>query len=276
MVRTCAVALLIVVSSFVFQCAGSRQLTKSEMDDLESDFYELLQARERQLKNSAYLVQVRVNAPDLKKKFNMEIYSEGDSVSFYSPGFLGKGTFKGIISGDSLRFYLPAEKAYYSGLWYELTEPDLGRWRDVFELVLYLLSGKMVPPGEENSAELPYRLEPADERNLLEGTTGNWKWKFLFDGDRFDMAVFGWIKDLLMVNFHIYNYSDQVPFFEFEKAYIFYSDRLQLTGQNSDQAVESEIRLTFIRQKSNIEIPPEKFELEIPPGAEKIYRLLPE
>lgn len=251
-------------------------MTKSEMNDLEANFYELLGARENQLRNSAYLLQVRVNAPDLKKKFNMEIYSEGDSVSFYSPGFLGKGTFKGIISGDSLRFYLPAEKAYYRGLWYELTEPDLGHWRDVFKLVLGLLDGALIPPGGKSSAELPYGLDPADDRNVLEGMTANWKWKFLFDGERFDKAVFGWVKDLLMVNVHIYDYHDEFPFFEFEKAYIYYSNRLQSTGRDERVAVESEIRLTFIRQKFNIDIPLEKFELDIPATAEKIYRLLPD
>jgi hypothetical protein len=264
------------LSVTLITCAGGGMLTQTEMNDLEGQFSELLDARSRLMKNSAYLIQVRVNSPDLKQKFNLEVYSEGDSVSFYSPGFLGKGTFKGIIKGDSLRFYLPSEKAYYSGLWYELTEPDLNYWRDVLQLIMDLLQGRMTPAGESVDDDLPYNLRSKHERNKIEGLGANWKWQFLFDGIRFDMAVYGWMKTILMVNFHIFDYQNEFPFFEFEKAYIYYDNQLQVKRGQERERYTSEIRLHFIRQKYNIEIPAEKFELEIPESAERINHLLPD
>jgi len=266
-------ATICVLTLLLISCASYTKLTPPEKNTLEDRFFDLLESKSAQQINSAYLVQVKIKTSDFKKKFKLEIYSQGDSLSFYSPGFLGKGSFKGIIIGDSLKFYLPSDKAYYSGLWYDLTEPDLERWREVFALMLNLFQGDIVPSEGGGGSSEKFNMSIKTKYDYLEGRTGNWKWYYVFDKVKLRRIVYGWTRDLLSASFRIKSYSGQFPYFQYERGDIEYNNSL-LRQENRDlQPFKSEIRLDFIHQKYNLEIPAEKFELRIPANAQRIEGL---
>jgi hypothetical protein len=245
------------------------------MDELEYEFMQMLESKQEKQANSAYLMQVRMRTPELKKKFRLEVYFQNDSVSFYSPGFLGKGSFKGIIYGDSLRFYLPSDNVYYRGLWYDLTEPDLNRWRDVFELTLNILAGDFIPEIGDSLIPRQYDISLDDDRQGIRGRGAVWDYIFAADFDDFDNAVYGWAEDMLAVNFKIKYYDPgDFPYFKLDRTEIEYSNYLETIDNPEIEPFTSEIRLDFIDQRYNLDIPQEKFELEIPSSAEKIEGLI--
>ena len=263
----CILALLLI------SCTSYTKLAPSALDDLKAQFFDLLDKKAAQQNNSAYLVQVKIKTSDFKKKFKLEIYSQGDSLSFYSPGFLGKGSFKGVIIGDSLRFYLPGDKAYYSGLWYDLTEPDLSYWREVFALMINLFSGDIIPPESDEQTQQNFKMSIKTKYDFLNGRTGNWNWYYIFEKYKLTRIVYGWTRDLLGINFRVKSYSDEFPYFQFERADIDYNNSLQRAQNKGLKPFDSEIRLDFINQKYNLEIPAEKFELHIPANAQGIEGL---
>jgi len=266
-------SVIIAVAVLIISCASYKPLSGPQRRSLETEFRELLRDKERQQRNSAYLVQVKLKTPDIKKKCKLEIYCQGDSISFYSPGFLGKGTFKGIIYGDSLSFYLPSEKAYYKGLWHDLTEPNLRRWGDVFQLAFDLFRGDFLPEehkGKGKAYDLS-RNRGYDDVNLR---TGKWDCHFLFKAPTLKKAVYGWSDEILLFNLWVISYEESFPYFKLDRAYIHYDNNLQRQKNRNLKPFESDIRLDFIRQKYNINIPKEKFELHIPVNAKRIGGLI--
>jgi hypothetical protein len=274
-IKYIALPLLFTISAVLISCAAQRKLTPLEEEMLEDEIVQMLERKQEEQKNSAYLLQVKLRTPDLKKKFRLEVYFTNDSVSFYSPGFLGKGSFKGIVYGDSLRFYLPSDKAYYRGLWYDLTEPDLNRWRDVFELTLDILAGDFIPKTGDSLIPRAYDMDFADDKRGISGRSSAWDYIFAADFNDFDNAIYGWAKDMLVVNFEMRYYDPgEFPYFKFYRTEINYSNYLQSRNNQGIEHFESEIRLEFIEQRYNIDIPSEKFELEIPASAERIEGLI--
>ncbi len=274
-IKYIALPLLFIISAILISCAAQRKLTPSEQEMLEDEIIQMLGRKQEEQNNSAYLMQVKLRTPDLKKKFRLEVYFTNDSVSFYSPGFLGKGSFKGIVHGDSLRFYLPSDKAYYRGLWYDLTKPDLDCWRDVFELTLDILAGDFIPQKGDSLIPRAYDMDFAKEKRGVRGRSSAWDYIFAADFDDFDNAVYGWSRDMLVVNFEMQYYNpNEFPYFKLYRTEIDYSNYLQSRNNPEIENFESEIRLEFIEQRYNIDIPPEKFELEIPASAERIEGLI--
>ena len=264
---------LALLTLLILSCASYTKLEPSALNDLRARFFDLLNSKSARQNNSAYLVQVKIKTTDFKIKFKLEIYSQGDSLSFYSPGFLGKGSFKGIIIGDSLKFYLPGDKAFYSGLWYDLTEPDLSYWREVFSLVINIFAGNIIPPESTEQYPSKFKMSIDTKYDFLNGQTGNWNWYYIFEKYALTRIVYGWSRDLLGINFRVKSYSDQFPYFQYERADFEYNNSLQ-RAQNKDlKPFSSEIRLDFISQKYNLQIPAEKFELQIPANAQRIEGL---
>jgi len=254
----------------MLSCTTYTKLAPQELRAVEDDLWQKLEDKSRQQQNSAYLVQAKIKTTDFKKKFKLEIYCQGDSVSFYSPGFLGKGTFKGIVYGDSLKFYFPSEKAFYSGLWYDLAEPDLTRWRDVFGLIMDVLNGNYVPDDSGEDIPQNFNIRVEEKYNNISDDSGAWNWNFLFDKSRLKKILYNWQKGLLSVNFWVKGYSDRFPYFKLDRAYINYNNRLLRKDDNSLRPYKSNLRIEFILQEYNLVIPPEKFELHIPLHAHKI------
>jgi len=265
--------IVLLLISILLSCASYTQLTPMEQSRYEIEFKEMLNSKEQEQQNAAYLVEVKLKTPDLKKKFKLEIYTLKDSMSFYSPGFLGKGTFKGIIYDDSIRFYLPSEKAYYQGLWYDLTEPDLMHWKDLFMMAIDLFNGKMIPAIDEN---IPNRCYDNDYD--LSGQNENWCWNYKLNKKRLSKAQFIWWEPMwsgepsVIINMKTMDRSDDFPYFKMKQTII---DAWQWTSKESSNEVSrSTIKINFIRQKYNIDIPREKFELYIPASAERIEGLI--
>jgi hypothetical protein len=87
-------------------------------------------------------------------------------------------------------------------------------------------------------------------------------------------AVYGWSDEILLFNLWVIDYNDSFPYFNLDRAYVHYDNNLQRQKNRKLKPFESDIRLDFIRQKYNIEIPPEKFRLDIPVNAERIGGLI--
>ncbi len=259
---------------FLASCGPYTKLTPIEKSRLEDQFETMLKSRKQMQKNAAYLVQVKLNTSEVKRKFKLEIYVTSDSISFYSPGFLGKGTFKGIIFGDSLKFYLPSDNVYYLGPWHELTDPDLSRWRDVFVLMRRIFKGDLMPDDPGRPKPRQYKADPEQGYDRIKGQTRVWDYVFLFKGFDFKYAVYNWADAMLVMNHKIRSLSDDFPYFKYDIANLFYTNEIERRSHPDQEKFKSEIRLEFIEQFYNLDIPLEKFELKIPQSAEEIEELI--
>lgn len=100
--------------------------------------------KEQQHETSAQLMQVTVHSSKLTRRFNLEVYHRNDTTAFYTGGFAGKGSFKGLLNGSMLRFILPKERQYYAGPVSGLIKPDLARYEYVVVRLRELLSGNLM------------------------------------------------------------------------------------------------------------------------------------
>ncbi len=66
-------------------------------------------------KGDAYLFDVKIFQKGKKNSIRLDIYRSGDSLALFARGYLGKGVLKGIIFPESLLVYFPTENEFYSG-----------------------------------------------------------------------------------------------------------------------------------------------------------------
>jgi len=249
-------------------CSHFSQIPKEDRNQFEDQFRNLLDDRVEQINNAAYLVQVKVKTADFKKKFKLEIYYQNDSISFYSPGFWGKGTFKGILHEDSLNFYIPSERVYYSGLWYNLTETDAQEWRVLLEHTINLIKGNPLPEElhvrYESRRSYNWRTEFFTKSNKVKSIEYKC-YQVITNSTKVEIVSPVELRAELDLAFH----SNDFPFFNFSKLDIKLNPVEDRKNKYNDR-----VRVDFIRQKYNIDIPREKFELYIPESAEQIDKLV--
>jgi len=66
-------------------------------------------------KGDAYLFDVKIYREGKKNSVRLDVYRSDDKISLFARGYLGKGVLKGLISPDSIIAYFPTEKEFYSG-----------------------------------------------------------------------------------------------------------------------------------------------------------------
>lgn len=66
-------------------------------------------------KGDAYSYKVRIFRDGKKNTIHFDAYYNGDSLSLFAKGYLGKGVLKGLIANDSISVYFPTGNEYYFG-----------------------------------------------------------------------------------------------------------------------------------------------------------------
>lgn len=66
-------------------------------------------------KGDAYLFDVKIYREGKKNSVRLDVYRSGDIISLFARGYLGKGVLKGLILPDSTVVYFPTKKEYFSG-----------------------------------------------------------------------------------------------------------------------------------------------------------------
>ncbi len=139
-IATKALIIVVIVLSLT-GCAV--HLTSLDPQISQSPAVENLKKHAQRAKTEPYaaLVQSTVNSDVLNKRFNVEIYTRGDSLALYSGGFLGKGGFKALNHGDSIAVALLTDKEYYRGASARLVRPDISRYDYVRRALFRILQG---------------------------------------------------------------------------------------------------------------------------------------
>lgn len=66
-------------------------------------------------KGDAYLYDLKIYREGKKNSVRLDVYWNQDSVSFFARGYLGKGVLKGMVTDSSVLAYFPTEEQYYKG-----------------------------------------------------------------------------------------------------------------------------------------------------------------
>lgn len=66
-------------------------------------------------KGDAYLFDLKIYREGKKNSVRLDVYRTRDTISIFARGYLGKGVLKGLITSDFIKVYFPTENEYYSG-----------------------------------------------------------------------------------------------------------------------------------------------------------------
>lgn len=136
-------ALIGLLLAFCLGCSSAKLI--GDMSRLSDATSRNIINHEKHLKTetSAQLVQVTIRSSKLTKRFNLEMYHRDSVSAFYTGGFVGRGSFKGLLEGDWLQFILPRDKQFYTGPVAGLVEPDLSRYKYVVIRLRQILAGDL-------------------------------------------------------------------------------------------------------------------------------------
>jgi hypothetical protein len=190
----------------------------------------------------AQLAQMTIRSPKLTKRFNVEIYHRNDSTAFFSGGFVGKGSFKGIMYGSMLQFLFMGEKQFYDGPMSGLIRPDLGRYGYVVARLESILSGRLLCHSDDAPAEYPCTM---------------WSKELHVKKNKVRKLVFRSIPDPIRIEVNLYRFKDKFPFYQIK----------QIKLVNDDNGAT--IKLKFIEQRCG-PVPDIKFSMPDVSGWERI------
>ena len=174
------------------------------------------------MRTSAQLMQITVRSSKLTRRFNLEVYHRNDTTAFYTGGFAGKGSFKGLLDGSMLRFILPKERQYYAGPVSGLIKPDLARYEYVVVRLRELLSGNLMC---DQSDDIPGDL------------CGMWDQELSTKRDRIGKIIFRSLADPIVIEADFGRFKKNFPYYQIKRVKISNSE----TGAN--------IRLKLIEQR---------------------------
>ncbi len=184
---------------FLAECSQTRVFR--DMSDIEMSSLKAIN-RHAELaadKTIAQLAQMTIRSPKLTKRFNIEIYHRNDSTAFFSGGFVGKGSFKGVISGSMLKFLMMGEKQYYDGLISGLIRPDLGHYGYVVEKLRSILAG---------------RLLCRPENPTLEDNCSVWNRELHVKNDHVREIIYISKSDPIRIEIKLFRFKDKFPFYQ--------------------------------------------------------------
>lgn len=193
-------------------------------------------------KTSAQLVQTTIRSSRLTKRFNLEIYHRHDTTAFYTGGFAGRGSFKGLLVGSNLQFILPREKQYYDGPASGLVKPDLSRYQYVVVRLRELLSGNLICDSSDGTS-----------RDSCEV----WDQDLFVKGGRIVKVVFRSLIDPVTIEAVLFKFKEHFPYYEIRRVRI----------ENSDSGAK--IKLQTIEQRYG-PVPEVKLQLPDFSGWERI------
>jgi hypothetical protein len=191
---------------------------------------------------TAQLAQMTIRSPKLTKRFNVEIYHRNDSTAFFSGGFVGKGSFKGIMYGSMLQFLLMGEKQFYDGPMSGLIRPDLGRYGYVVARLRSILAGRLLCRSDD---------APAEDLCTM------WEEELHVKKNKVRKLVFRSVPDPIRIEVNLYRFKDKFPFYQIK----------EIKLVNDDNGAT--IKLKFIEQRCG-PVPDIKFSMPDVSGWERI------
>ena len=191
---------------------------------------------------SAQLIQVTIRSKKLTKRFNLEMYHRNDTTAFYTGGFIGKGSFKGLLTGSMLQFAMLREKQYFDGLVTGLIEPDFSQYEYVLMRLMEILSGNLLCHASS--------AVPCDICNM-------WDQELFIKGDRIKKVIFRSLIDPIAIEVNLFKFKKEFPFYQIKQVKI---------CNNSNG---SKIKLKFIEQHYG-PVPKAKFRMPDFAGWERI------
>ncbi len=195
----------IAVSAFASICIAfglgcSSTIVVTDSSDLGKTVVERVDDHRKTLRRetSAQLMQVTIRSSKLTRRFGLEVFHRDGITAFYTAGFAGKGSFKGLLSGLALKFALLNQKQYYAGPVSELVEPDLGSYEYVVVRLRELLSGNLL----------------CDSSDSVAGDLcAAWKQELHVRKDEIKKVVFRSIGDPIVVEANFFRFSNDFPYF---------------------------------------------------------------
>jgi hypothetical protein len=148
-------------------------------------------------------MQVTIRAPKVSKRFNVELYHSGGATVFYCGGFVGKGSFKGVIRDSTIAVYLLKEREYFEGLIPDLSTADLARYGSGIALISSLLAGDLLVRGVAGSD------------SLIE-----WYHEFSIRGSRVKKATYRSRSDSIVVEADLGMHQDNFPYYQIKQCRI--------------------------------------------------------
>lgn len=241
LLRICIAALLMGISIFL-GCAATRtvyDISKIEQSEIRLVEDHRIEASE---KTSAQFVQMTIRSPELTKRFNVEMYHRNDTTSFFTGGFLGKGSFKGLLSATDLTLLLPGEKQYFDGALVGMTEPDLSRYEYVLKRVRGILAGDLLCAGSVES---------------FGDLCGMWHQELSVGKNHLRQIIYRSLSDPIEIEVKLFKVKREFPFYQI--------NQLKVTNSASG----TEIKLKFIEQKF-CPVPEIKFQMPDTDGWDRI------
>jgi len=241
LLRICIAAMLMGMLVFL-GCAATRivydvsEIEQSEIRLVEDHRIEVSE------ETSAQFVQMTIRSPDLTKRFNVEMYHRNDTTSIFTGGFLGKGSFKGLLTAMDLALLFPGEKQYFDGALVGMTDPDLSRYEYVLRRVRGILAGDLLCAGSGET---------------LGDLCGMWHQELSVRKDHIRQIIYRSLSDPIEIEVKLFKFKREFPFYQIS----------QLKVTNSETGTE--IKLKFIEQKFG-PVPEIKFQMPDTDGWERI------
>jgi hypothetical protein len=149
------------------------------------------------------------------------VYHRNDTTAFYTGGFAGKGSFKGLLDGSMLRLILPRERQYYSGPVSGLIKPDLTQYEYVVVRLMELLSGNLM----------------CDQSGIVAGDLCSmWDQELSLKGERIRKVVLRSLADPIVIEADFGRFKKKFPYYQIK--------RVSITNRETG----SNIRLKLIEQ----------------------------
>ncbi|MCX6829989.1 MAG: hypothetical protein NT002_12030 [candidate division Zixibacteria bacterium] len=150
-------------------------------------------------RGDAYLFDVTIVRQGKKNSARLDVYQQGDSISFFARGYLGKGVMKGLLEKESLTVYFPTENEFYSGRLSALVNDRCADSVRFEELILALF--RKIPSLVEAAPEYFYltatKETPQEVAYRLESKScqGGIGLKYDFTGGRFALSEISYLSD---------------------------------------------------------------------------------
>lgn len=203
-------------------CSSARLI--GDVSQLNDTTLRYVNSHEERLKaeTSAQLVQVTIRSSKLTRRFNLEMYHRESESTFYTGGFAGRGSFKGLLKGDWLSFILPREKQYYDGPVSGLIQPDLSRYEYVVIRLRQLLAGDLF----------------CDDSDGVSGDVcDSWEQNLYVAGENLKKVVSNSNSDPIRIEAEFFKFKGGFPYYQLRRVKIV----------NSESGAQ--IKLKFIEQR---------------------------
>ncbi len=212
---------IVILASVILSCSSTFHAYETLQLGSEAISRVSMHETDLQHETSAQLMQVTVRSSKLTRRFNLEVYHRNDTTAFYTGGFAGKGSFKGLLDGSMLRFILPKERQYYAGPVSGLIKPDLARYEYIVVRMRELLSGNLL----------------CDQSDSIPGDLcGMWDQELSTKRDRIKKIILRSLADPIVIEADFDRFKKSFPYYQIKRVRISNSE----TGAN--------IRLKLIEQ----------------------------